>query len=468
MLEWIVLSLSISNLSPLTRAIAETGVDRLRNNVTKAEKYLADSAWRDFARHLEWWLLILLRSALSTKVAIAVFRDGKKTETFSRNLGVTASNLSLQEFFQLLPGAKETVDLVVKDWVRAQRLMLTRLERDRKSLSSIVSDIANKPIKHITPGLSDPHDRGQTVTILQFANGPRIVYKPRACEGERIWFSALQWLNENGFRPGFQIPKLIARGNYCWMSFVGHRACKSKQAVRRFYFRWGAQAAIAQLLGCADLHRQNWIAAGEHPVLIDGEMIGDAFSPCSRHAVDRHLHPLLRTGLLPIFESDGVGRYDGIAPFDSSGRRKEQNVFWPIYRGRAQQPDKYVNEIADGFKAAACFICHPRNRKRFKQFILQAARRKNLRLLKRATVQYRQILDESLHPYYLQKRGDRVKYLLERCGGDQIEADCLVRCSVPRFTTRLNPKAARSVPALGVMLDSAKLLHSRIARGRIK
>jgi lantibiotic modifying enzyme len=428
--------------------------------------------WPDLARQLEGWLSRMLGSALSVKVAIAATTKaslGSNRECFSISFALSGHELGRRQFFELLPGAKETVDLVVKDWVRAQRLMLARLERDRRQLAKIVSEIANQRIKHITPGLSDPHDRGQTVTILQFANGARVVYKPRSCEGERIWFGALQWLNENGFRPRFQIPKLISRRNHCWMSFVGHRACKSKRGVRDFYFRWGAQAAIAQLLGAADLHRQNWIAAGEQPVLVDGEMIGDAFAPRTGEVdVDRRLHPLLRTGLLPIVESDGVGRYDGIAPFDSSGRRKEQNVFWPIYRGRGQQPDKYVGEIAAGFEAAACFICHPRKRKRFKQFILQAARRKNLRLLKRATVQYRQILDESLHPYYLQKRGDRVKYLLERCGGDQMEADCLVRCSVPRFTTRLNPKAAGSVPALGVMLDSAKLLHSRIARERRK
>jgi lantibiotic modifying enzyme len=350
--------------------------------------------------------------------------------------------------------------------------MLGRLERDRKRLTAIVPDISRQRIKRITPGLSDPHDRGQTVTIVQFNDGSRIVYKPRDCEGERIWFSALQWLNENGFEPRFHVPKLISRGKYSWMSFVAHRPCRSKRGLRDFYSRWGAQAAVAQLLGCADLHRQNWIAAGEHPVLVDGEMVGDAFSQQDRGANPMsRLHPLLRTGLLPIFQADGVGRYEGIGPFDGSNRKKETNVFWPTYHGRAQRPDKYINEIASGFEAAARFICDLPNRKRFERFILQAARRKNLRVLKRATIQYRRILDESLQPNYLQKRGERLRHLVKRCGPDRvgaIEAQCLARCSVPRFTQKLSPnrKKPKPVPALRVMFACTKLLRTRLLANR--
>jgi len=448
-------------VNDLVIPIAAAVIDELRSDAIGANKDFAPLVWAELAGGLERWLSRLLHSALSTKLAIAT-TSAKPSAKIAVRRDIAACDLGIGRFFKFFPGAKETVDLVVKDWVTAQRLMLARLKQDRKRLAAMVPEIAHQRIKRITPGLSDPHDCGQTVTIVQFANGGRVVYKPRDCEGEKIWFSALLWLNGNGFEPSSHIPTLIGRGRYCWMSFVDHRECNSINAVERFYFRWGAQAAIAQLLGCADLHRQNWIASGEDPVLVDGEMVGDAFSP---HAgqVDRHLHPLLRTGLLPFFESDGVGRYEGIAPFDSSGRKKEQNVFWPVYHGRTQTPDKYIEEIANGFEAAARFVCAPRNCKRFRPFILQAARRKHLRLLKRATAQYRQILDESLHPYYLRKRGDRFKYLFERCGKDRIEADCLIRCSVPRFTTRLNAKASPSVPAFGTMLESAQLLRSRLA-----
>jgi len=449
--------------------MAASTLRTLRAKVQEFDKNLAPSVWVDLADQLKSWLSRLLESALSARLAI-VFSSkklsDKNSDVFSIHAGFTASQVGPSEFFQFLPGAKETVDLVLDDWIKAQSLTLSRLHRDWNRLSPILPSGSRKRLKHITPGLSDPHDRGQTVTLLEFAGGGRVVYKPRGCEGERIWFSALEWLNREGFRTSFQIPDLISRRKYCWMSYIEHRGCRSIPAIRRFYFRWGAQAAIAQLLGCADLHRQNWIASGEHPVLIDAEMLGDAFSRRNREDADRHLHPVLRTGLLPLFANDGVAPYSGIAPFDPSGSKKEAKTFWPIYRGRSEPPAKYVSEIVEGFVAASRFVCDSRRRKLCEQLITQAAHRVSLRVLKQATIQYRRILDESLKPAHMQKRGQRLSYLLKRCGRgrtDAIEARCLFRCSVPRFvknTTHGNTR--RSVPELTAMLESQNVLESRL------
>jgi lantibiotic modifying enzyme len=452
-------------------SITDSSIDKLRLYTRELDVIVAASAWRDLARQLKDWLSIILRSALSAKVAIA--GTSKKTapdedQQFSISFGMALSELSLTKFYNLLPGAKQTVETVISDWIRAQRLMLSRLQRDRSRLSAILAGRPGKRVQHVRPGLSDPHDRGQTVTILQFSNGSRVVYKPRPCEGERIWFSVLQWLNDRGFEPFFYIPKLISRRDYCWMSFVDHRGCISSRGVKRFYFRWGAQAAVAQLLGCADLHRQNWVASGQHPVLVDAEMLGDAFAGDGggSDAVTR-LHPVLRTGLLPLIETDGVGRYTGIAPFDCSAHRKERNVFWPVYRGRVERPEKHIDDIADGFSAASRFICASPNRKLFERFVRQAASRTNLRVLRRATAQYRQLLDASLHPRHLQNRGDRLRYLLESCGRTQagrIEANALLRCSIPRFeiSRRVCERRSALVPTLRTMINSTNLLAARL------
>ena len=460
-------------MSPLITTMAASPLRTVRAGVQELDKNLAPSVWVDLGDQLKSWLSKLLDSALSARLAI-VFSSkelsDKDPNVFSIHAGFTASEVSPSDFFQFLPGAKETVDLVLDDWINAQSLMLSRLHRDWNRLSPILPRGSRNRLKHVTPGLSDPHDHGQTVTMLEFSSGEHIVYKPRGCEGEQIWFSALEWLNREGFRISFQIPDLISRRNYCWMSYIEHRGCQSIRAIRRFYFRWGAQAAIAQLLGCADLHRQNWIASGEHPVLIDAEMLGDAFSRRKPEDADRHLHPLLRTGLLPLFANDGVAGYSGIAPFDPSGSEKEAKTFWPIYRGRSEPPAKYVGEIVEGFVAACRIVCDSRCRKVCEQLITQAAHRASLRVLKRATIQYRRILDESLRPVHMQKGGQRLSYLLKRCGGgriDAIEARCLFRCSVPRFIKNTtHSKTRRSVPKLSSMLESQNVLESRLRGGK--
>lgn len=452
-------------LSLLTKALAVSAVDSLRNSTLASERTFATAAWSDLTHEAGARFSNLLRYLLSARVAIATTskKPSDGANSISLDLGIAVSNLSNEKLFQFFPGAKETLDLVVEDWIGAQILMLARLKRDRWRLKSIVPGIVGGRVKHITPGLSDPHERGRTVTEIQFANGARVIYKPRPCEGERIWFAALEWLNRNGFKPGFEIPKFLSRKKYCWMSFVEHRACRSKDAVRRFYFRWGAQAALAQLLGCADLHRQNWIASGEQPMLVDAEMLGDAFSSSGRRfANDGHLHPILRTGLLPLIEADGVGFYAGIAPFDYNAPAKEENIFWPTYQRRPERPGKYIREIVDGFIAASRFVCGSGGRF-FRHCNLATAQP---RLLKRATMQYQKTLEESLQPQRMQKRGQRFEYLLERCGKGRIariEASCLMRCSIPRFTGRLSRRRTAPVPTLRALLRSARVFESRLA-----
>ena len=448
-------------------------VQKLRNQTPRADRLFATSAWADLSAHLEPWLLKILGQTLSSKLTIAATRSKSfhsNDQVFSIGLDIKTSDLNAQQLFELFPGAKESVEAVVADWMRAQRMMVARLQRDWDRLLSMVPLATTPRVKHATPGLSDPHERGQTVTVLEFAGGGRLVYKPRSCEGERIWFSALELLNEEGFRPAFYIPKLISRPNYCWMSFVEHRCCNSKRAVREFYFRWGAQAAIAQLLGCADLHRQNWIASGEQPVLVDAEMVGSALlEKCESNPAavfGRQLHPLLKTGLLPLWPTDRAGYYRHIAPFDSTNLTSEQNVFWPVYSGQVERPGKYRDQILKGFTAALSFLRAPCTKKAFGKVVMRAATRKHLRVLKRPTANYYRLLEDSLQPQHMQKLGQRLRYLLDRCGRDRlgkIEARSLFRCSVPRFTRRLRRSRAR-IPVYSERstLDSAKVFAARL------
>jgi lantibiotic modifying enzyme len=445
----------------------------LRAKVQEFDKNLAPSVWIDLPDRLERWLLRILQSALSAKVALAVsFKKSafKSPENFSVNLGITASELGLKGFSQFLPAAKQTVDLVVKDWIKAQSLTLSRLHRDRNRLSPILPRGSMKRLKHITPGLSDPHDHGQTVTMLEFSSGQRIVYKPRGCEGERIWFSALRWLNKKGFTLAFYIPNLTSHCGYSWMSCVEHRSCKSIDAVRRFYFRWGAQTAVAQLLGCVDLHHQNWVASGEHPVLVDCEMLGHAFSNLGvEYSFNEHLHPLLKTGLLHLSCEDKAGYYRHIAPFDSDSIDSEQRGCWPVYAGKLHRPEKYRDKILEGFTAAWSFLCTPPRQKYLKNFVVCASHRKHLRVLKRATANYSRILQDSLQPEHLREPGRRLQYLLERCGRDEtgtIEANSLLRCCIPRFTKNVSAQRGQKnlVISRRQMLNSAKILAARLAR----
>src|SRR5205823_8914032 len=150
----------------------------------------------------------------------------------------------------------------------------------------------------------------RTATMIEFVDRRRVVYKPRPVDREKLWFEALRWLSRNGAHASFRVPKMLVRKRYVWMEFLRTKSCKSLKEVRIFYFRWGIQAALAQILGATDLHRENWLAVGSQPVLVDAELIGSERS--------RTLTALLETGLLPLTARDRAGSYGGIAPFDSA------------------------------------------------------------------------------------------------------------------------------------------------------
>jgi lantibiotic modifying enzyme len=452
--------------------IVAGAVKKLRQRDRRVfETMLAPSACKDLSRHLQTFLLKVLRPTLSTSGQAAMRVERLFSNRSKERRGTAALNLQL--IFEALPGVEETVGLVIADWIRSQQRMLHRLRRDWNELAFLLPTGASLSlhIRHLNPGLSDPHYGADTLTFLDLQCGERLIYKPRPCDGEEIWFSALAWVNTESFGSPFLIPRVISRGSYCWMSYIEHNCCDSKESVRAFYFRWGAQAAIAQILGCADLHRQNWIAAGDQPVLVDAEMLG--YSLFHQKGFDRtrlrdhNLHPLLRTGLLPLSKSDGAGYYKHIAPFETAGPTDESRSFWPSYGGTVHYPQKYADEILNGFTSASRFLCSPRRNEKFSRFVLRAAYRSNLRVLRRATAEYYRLLSESLQPHQLRQRGQRLEYLISRCGRDgagSTEAKSLFRCSIPRFREDRRHYAQRQkvVPTLRTMLDSAELLANRL------
>ena len=356
--------------------------------------------------------------------------------------------------------------------------MLRRLRRDLGPLRTFVRDGAPlSRVLRIRIGLSDRHDGGRAVAMLDFGRGRRIVYKPRACHGESIWHGALDWLNRTGFSTKFRVPWILPRRRYHWMEGFAPWPCPNEKAVRLFYFRWGAQAALAQMLGAEDLHHENWLAAGSNPILLDAEMLGSAASPIQEASPIPPLHPLLETGLLPLVETDGVGSYAGIAPFDpccpESGRVKA----WPRCHGRFYVPAEHVSELSRGFEACAEFVGGAGRSRAFKRHVARALSRfPDTRLLLRSTAQYCRMLAASFAAREMLMPGRRLHNLMARCSESALpedfalaEASALFRGSIPRFSAARSPVRSQQLPVIFTEPEartSVRLLRARLELGR--
>ncbi|MGU3495481.1 type 2 lanthipeptide synthetase LanM [Xanthobacteraceae bacterium A53D] len=171
-------------------------------------------------------------------------------------------------FFAEYPVAARLAAGRLGSFVAAACELLTRFAADR---DRIWPDAGNgrAEIAEITLGLSDPHGGGRSVAILTSADGRRIVYKPRSLAPEEAWNSVLRHLDADLRRP-----RIIARETYGWMEFIAPAACTSRDDVELFFRRLGQVMCAAYVFGGKDFHRENLIAAGNQPVLVDLETLG--------------------------------------------------------------------------------------------------------------------------------------------------------------------------------------------------
>jgi len=447
-----------------------------------AQKFLTESAWGDLSRDLSTRLAFALTPTLHVQqnVTKAVARCSRPIAQNGERRLAPDNDITLLETTIEFPDLLKTAAQLISAWIDAQRELFARLLRDRADICRVFLR-ARQPFRvtHIRARLSDPHDGAKTATMIEFVNRRRVIYKPRLSGGEELWFEALRWLNRNGLRVSFRVPKMLSRRSYFWMEFLQTKGCESPTAVRLFYFRWGAQAALAQILGATDLHRDNWLAVGAQPILVDAELIGDAeptsFRGTSNSKHRQSLPALLQTGLLPFTSRDHAGFYRGIAPLDATIQKAPPPNCWPRYGRVAQEPSRYVNDLVSGFEVVAEVFGSPRTAQRFfREVVLQTAGQ-DQRVLLRATAQYARLLSESFDARNMISAGDRWRHLVRECCASAAnrrvglaEARSLLRCDIPKFTRRRSalPISWKNFSAaIAELKSSSRLLRSRVVLG---
>ena len=472
---------SVSPEEVLTPAVRFAVTQLRRTTPPPAAKILTRSAWDDLQRDLSARLAFALTPTLRVQQTAA--KAVARSLLIDHNGGLRYAmrgNVTLLETIIEFPDLLETAAQLISAWIDAQRELFARLLRDKADLCSLFPD-AREPFRvtHIRSRLSDPHDGARTAAMVEFVGDRRVIYKPRPSDGEELWFEALCWLNRNGIRVSFRVPKMLSRRNYVWMEFLQTKSCKSASAVLLFYFRWGAQIALAQILRASDLHRDNWLAVGSQPILVDAELIGDA-EPAQSRAKSKSKHGpslprLLQTGLLPLVSRDRAGFYRGVAPLDATISKSSPPTCWPRCGRISQEPSKYVNDLVRGFETVADVFTYPRTAERFfREVVLRAAPQKH-RVLLRPTAQYARLLRESCEARNMISAGIRWRHLARECCASAAnrrvglaEARALLRCDIPKFTIRrrIIPASWKEFSAAIAELKSApRLLRGRVLLG---
>ena len=389
-------------------------------------------------------VLVLELNVLRLEGQLAGATPEERFQDFTRRLHDPKYTLDvLMEY----PVLARDATVLVDNWVDARVEFARRLVADAPALAHRLGDPADLGVvTGVSFGAGDSHRGGRSVGFVRFANGARVVYKPRGLQVELHFQQLLEWLNARGAQPPLRTMWVLDRGGYGWSEFVAAGPCADREALRRFYTRQGSYLALLHSLAAVDFHLENVIAAGEHPMLVDLEAL---FHPESEQS-DRQIgvsaesfrtmrESVLEVGLLPrpiIYQDDdGVGGVDfsglagtagqltptPVATWEESGtdrmrlvrRRIEmsggQNL--PSLDGAAHHTLDFSDDIIAGFERTYRLLHRHRDDLLAADGPVAAFADDEVRVILRATRTYAKVLQESRHPDLLRDALDRERFL---------------------------------------------------------
>lgn len=397
----------------------------------------------------------------------------------------------------------------VRHWTESSIEFLGRLMDDWPFLkATFFRDTSPGTLNEVRGGLGDSHRRGRSVLVVRFSSGIQVVYKPKALSVDAHFLNLLEWFNQRG-APDLQAPRVLDRGSYGWTEFVSPLPCKDRAQIKRFYERLGAFLALLYMLEANDLHSENLIASGEHPMLLDFESL---FHPRLATRATTYLtadslllNSVLRVGLLPqphwgddgeILDLSGLAGQDGqlsirpIPYWENIGRddmrlarkRLPLNVQanCPSIKGDCINPLDFSDALIDGFSSMYRLIEEHRDELLTPDGPLERFCGDEVRVICRPTQLYAMLLSESFHPDCLRDALDRERVfdrlwynineesLHQACTLIPHERRDLWDGDIPFFYTRTDSRNLYT--SLGELIPNffeksgTEAVHSRIAR----
>jgi len=153
--------------------------------------------------------------------------------------------------------------------------LVERVAKDQSSLKERfdLGEHKNAVLKQIHGTSGDSHNGGSRVAVLEFDGGVKVVYKPRSTGGEAAFQRYLAWINARSGEWSFKTLSVWDRGEYGWMEYVESIEARCPEDVLHYYKRYGAMTAALSFICGTDVHFENLVAHGAHPVIIDLETI---------------------------------------------------------------------------------------------------------------------------------------------------------------------------------------------------
>ena len=179
-----------------------------------------------------------------------------------------------RELFEQKPVLLRLIAVLTRQWIDTTRELIDRLAADLPAIRrELIKAPADAKIVEIKSGVSDPHNGGRCVSILAFADGTHVVYKPKDLRLDLAWRHLVERFNQAGAPITLKTAQALSRNGYGWTEFIEHAGCVDAHDCDTFFRRAGAWLALLHCFAATDIHQENMIAASDHPVPIDLETI---------------------------------------------------------------------------------------------------------------------------------------------------------------------------------------------------
>lgn len=496
----------------LFASVIEQATERLWAGVNRAAVgNLTETARASLAHSLRRELCNFCAPAIYEQFAIARMTGETTTGRTSRYDQFIADMKSggIRRLFEDRPVLLRLMAVITRQWLETSREFVVRLDADLPAIRrDILGSDRAAQVATIEGDLSDPHNGGRSVRIVTFADGARVVYKPKDLRLDIVWLKLIEQLNAAGPPIDLKAMRAIARDGFGWTEFIDH-ASTDATGCKQFFRRAGAWLALFHCFVANDMHQENMIASGDYPVPIDLETIlqpaldardgSDPEAQAFDLAMEKLANSVMMVGLLPaygrapdnkVFAIGGMTadwnskikiRWDNINSDEMRPARaketKNANPNLPHVDDRYAKFADHVDDFISGFEDYAKFLLRQRHEGKLQDMYERFAGLP-VRKVVRATRFYSMLLQRLKNPRTMDDgiawsaQADFVARLAEWDKDDVLwplhraERSALLSLNIPHFVSRTD--ASEISDATGFSMRTGENPGLARARARLK
>lgn len=172
----------------------------------------------------------------------------------------------LAAFAAAHPVAWHRIEVRLRSRIAAVVESLRRIRDDRAKLSTFFRVDPEARLTAMS-ATGDTHAGGRTVSILEFSDGTRVVYKPRPVDSEFAYADLCGFLRRE-FGTDFLAARVLRRPGYGYVEFVETDADAAVDL-----HQVGSLAALLYLLNARDMHFTNILSTSRGPLPVDLETL---------------------------------------------------------------------------------------------------------------------------------------------------------------------------------------------------